>query len=280
MVSSGQDNLLVSSVDAHGRNWKMIAERHFQDRSTLSLKNRHALLLRRQSRENQNKKNILQNPEADSGIGSGSRQEVLTTPSDSPQSSQSDPRNAAADELGNTPDNQYDFQYTLPHSNGTDAQIVRTNEVAVVSPKGLGGDGFMPFGQSSNTPIDMPAYDNDVLMSEMSRLIHDPSLLPGQLQQSHQQQRAYSDMSSFNHLQAGIDFSIPLTSPSMVPNSKVSSDDSESWEDFLCLGISCPRKGLEAFKMAVLEAVTKGPGCQDDGDDEKVQIMLKIRKRN
>lgn len=280
MVASGQDNLLVSSVDAHGRNWKMIAQLHFRDRSTLSLKNRHALLLRRQSRENQNKQNILQSPEVDCGIGSGFRQEALTMPCDSPQSSQSDPRNAAADELGNIPNNQNDLQYTLPHSNGTDAQIDGTHEVAVASTKGLGGDGFMPFGQSSNTLIDMPAHDNDVLMSEMSRLIHDPSFSPGKIQQSHPQQHAYSDMSSFDHLQAGIDFSIPLTAPSMVPNPKVSSDDSESWEDFLCLGITCPRKGLEPFKMAVLEAVTKGPGCQGDGDEEKVQVMLKIRKRN
>lgn len=45
MVSLGQDNILLSSVDTHGRNWKMIAELHFRDRSTLSLKNRHALLL-------------------------------------------------------------------------------------------------------------------------------------------------------------------------------------------------------------------------------------------
>lgn len=29
--------------------------------------------------------------------------------------------------------------------------------------------------------------------------------------------------------------------------------------------------------MAVLEAVTKGPGCQDD-DGERAQIMLKVRK--
>lgn len=204
----------------------------------------------------------------------------MTTPSDSPHSSQSDPWDTADDELRNIPNNKNGFQYTLPHSNGTDAQMVRTNEVAVASSKRLGGDGFMPFGQSSNTPIDMPAYDNDILMGEMSRLIHDPSFSPGQLQQSHQQQHAYSDMSSFNRLQAGIDFSIPLTPPSMVPNSKVFFNDSESWEDFLCLGISCPRKSLEAFKMAVLEAVSKVPGCQGDGDDEKVQIMLKIRKRN
>ena len=264
LISSGQDNLLLSSVDTHGRNWKMIAELHFQGRSALSLKNRHALLLRRQSRENQNKGHTPQSLEADSGIGSGAQQEALTTPSESPHSSEGDPENAAAEELGNVPENQDDSQYLLPH--GTDAQP----EAASV-----GGDGFMPFGQSSNTPIDMPTYDN-ALMSEMSRLIPDPSLVPGQ-HQSHQQ-HPYS-MSSFNHPQAGLDFSIPPTPPSMAPNPKASSDDTE-WEDFLCLGISCPRKGLEAFKMAVLEAATKGPGCQGDSDDEKVQIMLKIRKRN
>lgn len=239
----------------------MIAELHFQDRSTLSLKNRHALLLRRQSRENQNKKNLLQSPGKDSGIGSGSRQEASITPGDSPQSSPGDSRNAAS------ADTQSDFQYT-------------SNEAAVVSPKGPGGDGFMPFGPNSNTPIEMTTYDNDILMNEMSRLIQDPSSFsPGQLQQSqHPQHQAFSDMSSSNHLQPGIDFSLPLTPPSMVQNSRLS-DDSESWEDFLCLGISCPRKGLEAFKMAVLEAVTKGPGCQDDDQQEKVQIMLKIRRK-
>ena len=281
MVSLGQDNLLLSSVDTHGRNWKMIAELHFRDRSTLSLKNRHALLLRRQSRESQSKENIPQSPYTDSGIGSASRQITLTTPSDSPPSSHGDPGDVVADELGNIPNNQNDFQYPLPHSNRTDAQIGRTNEIAVASPNGLEGDGFIPFGQSSNTSIDMSAYDNDALMSEMSRLIPDPSFLPGQPQQSHQQQHLYSDMSAFNHPQAAIDFSLPLTArSSMVPTPKAPSDDLESWEDFLCLGINCPRKGLEAFKTAVLEAATKGPGCQGDGDDEKVQIMLKIRKKN
>lgn len=259
-------------MDDHGRNWKTIAELHFRDRSALSLKNRHALLLRRQSREGQNKGNTPQSSE-DSGIGSGSRQEALTTPSDSPQSIQGNP--GASDDLEDFPENQNDFQYSLPHSNSINAQTARSNEAA-----GVGVDGFMPFGQRSNTPIDMSTHNNDALMNEIPGLIPDLSFLRGQVQQSHQQQHAYSDMSSFNHPQAGIYFSIPPTPPSMVPNPKASSGDAESWEDFLCLGISFPRKGLEAFKMAVLEAATKGPGCQGDGDDEKVQIMLKIRKRN
>lgn len=250
----------------------MIAQLHFQDRSALSLKNRHALLLRRQARGSQNQRDVLQSPEANSGIGLGSRQGALSRPSDSPQSSQRDFRDAA-DELGSMPENENDVQNFLPHIHGT--------ETAVASPENL-GDSFMPFGQSSSMPIDMSAHENDALTSEISQLIHNqPFLLGQELQQSHQQQPAYPDMSSsLNPLQTGIDFSIHPTSRSIAPNPKVSSDDSESWEDFLCLGISCPRKGLEAFKMAVLEAVTKGPGCQGDGDDEKVQIMLKVRRRN
>lgn len=160
---------------------------------------------------------------------------------------------------GTFPDNQNGFQ-------NANAQMNHTNEMTVVSPAGLGGDSYMP-------------YDNDALMGEMSRLIQCPSFSPDQVQQNHEQQHAYSDISSFNHLQPGIDTSISLAPPSMTPNSKDFSNDSESWEDYLCPGISCPRKGLEAFKMAVLEAVMKGPGCEGNGDDEKVHIMLKIRKR-
>lgn len=258
MVSLYQDNLLVSSVDTYGRNWKMISQLHFQDRSTLSLKNRHALLLRRQARENQDQRDTLQSPEAYSGIGWTSQQDALTTPGDSLQSSQSNPRDAAADGLGNIPDSQNDFQ-------NAKNQMNLTNEMAVVSPAGLGGNSFMPYG-------------NDALMGEMSRLIQCPSFSPDQVQQNRKQQHACSDISSFNPLQPGIDTSISLTPPSMAPNSKDVSNDPESWEDYLCLGISCPRQGLEAFKVAVLEAVMKGPGCESSGDDEKVQIMLKIRR--
>lgn len=136
----------------------------------------------------------------------------------------------------------------------------------------------MSFGQNSNIALNMSTYDNNLLADDMSRLIQDPPFSPRQLQQSHQQQHTYPDIPSFHPLPAGIDFSVPPTPPSMVQNSKGSSEETE-WEEFLCLGISCPRKGLEAFKMAVLEAVTKGPGCQASDDDDKVQIMLKVRRK-
>ncbi|OJJ86668.1 uncharacterized protein ASPGLDRAFT_23832 [Aspergillus glaucus CBS 516.65] len=259
------DNLLESSVDTHGRNWKSIAQLHFQDRSALSLKNRHALLLRRQSRGNQNQRDILPSLESD---GSGPQQGALTTPGDSPHSSQS-----AADEFESTPNNENDIQNSSPHGHDNGASMP-----VVTSSGGFGGDSFMPFGQNSNIALDMSTYDNNLLTGDMSRIIQDSSFSPGQIQQSHHQQHSYPDMSSFNPLPAGIDFSVPPTPPSIVPNSKGSSEETE-WEEFLCLGISCPRKGLEAFKMAVLEAVTKGPSCQASDDDDKVQIMLKVRRK-
>lgn len=261
----GQDNLLESSVDTHGRNWKSIAQLHFQDRSALSLKNRHALLLRRQARGIQNQRDFLPSLESD---GPGPQQGALTTPGHSPHSSQS-----AADEFESTPDNQNDIQNSLPHSHGNSASIP-----TVVSSGGFGGDSFTPFGQNSNVALDMSTYNNNFFADDMSQLIQDSSFSPEQLQQSHQQQHVYPEMSSFNPLPAGIDYSVPPTPPSMVQNSKGSSEETE-WEEFLCLGISCPRKGLEAFKMAVLEAVTKGPSCLASDDDDKVQIMLKVRRK-
>lgn len=252
-------------MDTHGRNWKSIAQLHFQDRSALSLKNRYALLLRRQSRGNQNQRDILPSLESD---GSGPQQGALTTPGDSPHSGQS-----AADEFESTPNNENDIQNSSPHGHGNGASMP-----VVTSSGGLGGDSFMPFGQNSNIALDMSTYDNNLLTGDMSRIIQDSSFSPGQIQQSHHQQHSYPDMSSFNPLPAGIDFSVPPTPPSIVPNSKGSSEETE-WEEFLCLGISCPRKGLEAFKMAVLEAVTKVPGCQASDDDDKVQIMLKVRRK-
>ncbi|KAB8238948.1 Homeodomain-like protein [Aspergillus alliaceus] len=47
-----EDNSLLTGVEQHGRNWKMISEMYFKNRAALSLKNRHALLIRRRNRSN------------------------------------------------------------------------------------------------------------------------------------------------------------------------------------------------------------------------------------
>ncbi|KAJ5975334.1 Homeodomain-like protein [Penicillium waksmanii] len=50
--SPAEDNCLLIGVEQHGRNWKMLSEMHFKNRAALSLKNRHALLVRRKNRLN------------------------------------------------------------------------------------------------------------------------------------------------------------------------------------------------------------------------------------
>ncbi|KAJ5086897.1 hypothetical protein NUU61_008204 [Penicillium alfredii] len=50
-----EDRHLLRLVTKHGRNWKLIAEHHVKPRSSLALKNRHALLLRRQKRSERRK---------------------------------------------------------------------------------------------------------------------------------------------------------------------------------------------------------------------------------
>ena len=45
-----QDELLLSQVDAHGKNWKFIANTAFEARASLALKNRYSLLMRRRNR--------------------------------------------------------------------------------------------------------------------------------------------------------------------------------------------------------------------------------------
>lgn len=49
-LTMNQDDLLLSQVDAHGKNWKFIANTAFEARASLALKNRYSLLMRRRNR--------------------------------------------------------------------------------------------------------------------------------------------------------------------------------------------------------------------------------------
>ncbi|KAJ9145088.1 hypothetical protein NKR23_g5642 [Pleurostoma richardsiae] len=49
--SADEDRNLLSIVAIHGHNWKLIAEKFLQRRAPLSIKNRYALLMRRQKRQ-------------------------------------------------------------------------------------------------------------------------------------------------------------------------------------------------------------------------------------
>lgn len=258
----------MSNVDTHGRNWKIISQLHFQNRAALALKNRYALLLRRQAR------------------GSQSRDIRFPSPS-SPYSNRAD--SPSVDESGSITDNENgaagppsisragETASTLPGAvdNGSMA-LCPSNESQTFFPEYLpeGNHVFQTLGSNEQhgiaqpAPIDFSVLD-DVLMEDTSRLIEVPSLS----QELQPQHHAYPEMPSLQNPAARTSFP--------TPQSSTPSNNADTWNDFLCLGIRCPRKALDVLKMSILEAATKIPsGHHDDDGDENVQIMLKIRKES
>ncbi|GAD98333.1 hypothetical protein PVAR5_7025 [Paecilomyces variotii No. 5] len=257
--TADEDQLLLSSVDAIGRNWKLISELHFPDRAALSLKNRHALLLRRQARRSlsrDTKRRTLSTGNLQDTYGPNN----LTDDESEDSSSQYGGQSSALQTGMNTP-GSVAFSLVPFGQAPYNTEYMAAGHDIFQGPGGAQPD----FVRAGST--DISTY-NDMSMDTMTKAIDDAAAA----QQFPQlQQPSHSDISLWQPPQPSSN--VPISTPvSTSPSSKA-----EAWEEIICLGIRCPRKELESLKLALLEAATKVP-CGHDGGDEKIQIKLTVRK--
>lgn len=262
-----------------GRNWRVISDLHFPNRATLSLKNRHALLLRRQARP---------------GLSQGGASSVSV--SDKPDTSEcfavNQEANDACDnsmELELEPNNNTDY----PLQNGVDAsgsegfrlpsfeQTPVVHEYMAVPETGIlqqQTDKQSP-DPAQSTSIDMLTYNN--MLTEGMAMTIDPfftgefPLLPQHQQQHHQHQLQEEQYQSPNPFisQLSEESINQLQAPTMTPPS--SSTKVEIQEEVLCIGILCPHMELENFKIALLQTTTKVRIKHDDSN-ERIQVKMTI----
>lgn len=67
--------MLLSQVDAHGKNWKFIANTAFEARASLALKNRYSLLMRRRNRLSARSASLSKSSSIDSSTSEVQRQD-------------------------------------------------------------------------------------------------------------------------------------------------------------------------------------------------------------
>ncbi|GAD92511.1 hypothetical protein PVAR5_1103 [Paecilomyces variotii No. 5] len=131
------------------------------------------------------------------------------------------------------------------------------------------------FGQGI-APMSMDISYGDISMEDMrgGSNGHTPFVpeIPQLPQQSHLSVPSWLSQPS----QASPNFSTS-TPVSSTPTTKT--DSSDIWEEILCLGIRCPKKELENLKLALLQAATKVPPGEDDGE-ERIQIKLSVKKES
>ncbi|KAL1848624.1 hypothetical protein Plec18170_007934 [Paecilomyces lecythidis] len=225
------DELLLSTVDTVGRNWKLIAQLHFPNRAALSLKNRHSLLLRRQARGKRSS-------------NTGESRDAVESTSVSDEESDNDSHSQ--------------------HGNSEDAIPADVNTPSI------------SFGQGI-APMSMDISYGDISLDDMRGTSHNHTAfapeIPPLPQQSHPSVSSWQPQLS-SSTSPNFSMSPPVSS---TPTNKT--DNSDIWEEILCLGIRCPKKELENFKLALLQAATKVPSANDDGK-ERVQIKLSVKKES
>ncbi|KAE8151654.1 Homeodomain-like protein [Aspergillus avenaceus] len=311
-----EDNSLLTSVERHGRNWKMISEMYLKNRAALSLKNGYALLIRRRNRSKgmpqamarMQTKSRSHSPRAIVMTEYQNNSQQLDNSavlSDDPQLSEKELQDEAMtsnveDDTVRSETAQYDWGdldmatssttlgkggYWSPDSNpflsSSPFQSQMSNERPGIHDI-LGSPSCGPQSVTSMPQYNMTDFQGNLKhlfdsMSPLDNLPLDPNVSLGSTETSSGPSSGLS--SGFSTRPSSVRVTAAPGMGEEQLSRPITPYRGEDWNNLFSLTVRCTKEKMEAIRQSVLET-TSNMLCSEERDDDLIEMRFTVERKS